>query len=39
MPCYRIKNENTMNIVNNMDHVLNPHTGQPLKLVRKHTVR
>ena len=35
MPCYRIKNENTMNIINNTDHVLNPHTGQPLKIGTK----
>lgn len=35
MPYYRIKNENTMNIVNNTDHVLNPHTGQPLKIGTK----
>lgn len=35
MPCYRIKNENTMNIVNNTNHVLNPHTGQPLKIGTK----
>lgn len=35
MPCYRIKNENTMNIINNTSHVLNPHTGQPLKIGTK----
>jgi len=35
MPCYRIKNGNTMNIINNTDHVLNPHTGQPLKIGTK----
>lgn len=35
MPCYRIKNENTMNIVNNTNHVLNPYTGQPLKIGTK----
>jgi len=35
MPYYRIKNENTMNIINNTNHVLNPHTGQPLKIGTK----
>jgi hypothetical protein len=35
MPYYRIKNENTMNIINNTDHVLNPYTGQPLKIGTK----
>lgn len=35
MPCYRIKNENTMKVVNSITHVLNPHTGQPLKIGTK----
>ena len=35
MPCYRIKNENTMKVINCISHVLNPHTGQPLKIGTK----
>jgi hypothetical protein len=35
MPCYRIKNENTMKVINSITHVLNPHTGQPLKIGTK----
>lgn len=35
MPYYRNKTENTMNIINNTSHVLNPHTGQPLKIGTK----
>jgi hypothetical protein len=35
MPYYRIKSKNSMNIINNTDHVINPHTGQPLKIGTK----
>jgi hypothetical protein len=35
MPYYRIKSKDSMNVINNTDHVLNPHTGQPLKIGTK----
>ncbi len=35
MPHYRIKNENTMNIINSKQYVINSHTGQPLKIGTK----